>query len=52
MFSALFDMTDEYERSPIEERRLWRDKLRNRLLNMSVKPLEDNVIEKSAKFIR
>jgi hypothetical protein len=49
IFSELFDMKTEYEQSPIEERRLWREKMRNRFMN---KQLENNIIEKSVKFIR
>ncbi len=49
IFSELFDMKTEYEQSPNEERRLWREKMRNRFMN---KQLENNIIEKSVKFIR
>lgn len=52
MISALFNMTTEYEQSTIEERQLWREKLRNRFINISDKLSENNIIEKSAKFIR
>jgi hypothetical protein len=45
-------MKNEYEQSPIEERQLWREKLRNRFMNVSDNQLEENIIEKSAKFIR
>lgn len=45
-------MKDEYEQSRTEERELWREKLRNRLMNISEKQIESNIIEKSAKFIR
>ncbi|CAF5139109.1 unnamed protein product, partial [Rotaria sp. Silwood1] len=48
----LFNMKNEYEQSPIEKRRLWRDKLRNQFVNISDKEFENNIIEKSAKFIR
>ena len=52
MISSLFDMKKEYEQSPIEERQSWREKLRNRFMNPSDNQLEENIIEKSAKFIR
>ncbi len=45
-------MKTEYEQSKIEERKLWREKLRNRLINISDTQFENNIIEKSAKFIR
>jgi len=45
-------MKNEYEQSSIEERQLWREKLRNRFMNISNQQLEDNIIEKSVKFIR
>lgn len=51
-FSELFGMKDEYEQSRTEERELWREKLRKRLINLSEKQIEDNIIEKPAKFIR
>jgi len=51
-FSELFNMKTEYEQSKIEERKLWREKLRNRLINISDTQFENNIIEKSAKFIR
>ena len=50
--SDLFGMKDEYEQSRTEERELWREKLRKRLINISEKQLEDNIIEKPAKFSR
>ncbi|CAF4133960.1 unnamed protein product [Rotaria sp. Silwood2] len=49
---ALFNMKNEYEQSPIEERQLWRDKLLNRFVNISNQQSENNIIEKPAKFIR
>jgi hypothetical protein len=47
-------MKNEYEQSSIEERQLWREKLRNRFMNnnSSNQQLENNIIEKSVKFIR
>jgi len=47
-------MKNEYEQSSIEERRLWREKLRNQFMNNnnSDQQLENNIIEKSVKFIR
>jgi hypothetical protein len=45
-------MKNEYEQSSIEERQLWREKLRNRFMNISNQQLENNIIEKSVKFIR
>jgi diacylglycerol kinase family enzyme len=52
--SNLFNMKNEYEQSSIEERQLWREKLRNRFMNnnSSNQQLENNIIEKSVKFIR
>ncbi|CAF1366507.1 unnamed protein product [Adineta steineri] len=48
----LFHMKDEYEQSMIGERQLWREKLRSRLMNTSNEDSENNIIEKSAKFVR
>ncbi|CAF1303736.1 unnamed protein product [Adineta steineri] len=48
----LFHMKDEYEQSMIGERQLWREKLRSRLMNVSNEESENNIIEKSAKFVR
>ena len=45
-------MEKDYERSPIGERQLWREKLRNQLMNLSNRQTENNIIEKSAKFVR
>jgi hypothetical protein len=45
-------MKTDYEQSPIKERQIWREKLRNRFMNISDKQTENNIIEKSAKFIR
>jgi hypothetical protein len=45
-------MKTEYEQSPIEERQIWREKLRNRFINISDQQSENNIIEKSVKFIR
>jgi len=45
----LFNMKIEYEQSPIEERKMWKEKLRNQFMN---KQFENNIIEKSVKFIR
>ena len=45
-------MKTEYEQSQIEERKLWREKLRKRLINNSDQESENNIIEKSVKFIR
>jgi hypothetical protein len=42
-------MKIEYEQSPIEERKMWKEKLRNQFMN---KQFENNIIEKSVKFIR
>ncbi len=52
IFSELFNMKTEYEQSPIEERQIWREKLRNRFINISDQQSENNIIEKSVKFIR
>jgi len=48
----LFNMKNEYEQSSIEERQIWREKLRNRFMNISDQQSENNIIEKSVKFIR
>jgi hypothetical protein len=45
-------MKNDYEQSSIGERQIWREKLRSRFLNTSDKQAENNIIEKSAKFIR
>jgi hypothetical protein len=45
-------MKTEYEQSQTEERKLWREKLRKRLMNTSDPESENNIIEKSAKFVR
>ena len=45
-------MKTDYKQSPIEERKIWREKLRNLFMNISDKQTENNIIEKSAKFIR
>lgn len=45
-------MKNEYEQSSIEERQLCREKLRNRFMNISDQQSENNIIEKSVKFIR
>jgi len=52
IFSELFNMKTEYEQSPIEERKTWREKIRNRFINISDQQSENNIIEKSVKFIR
>ncbi|CAF2033922.1 unnamed protein product [Rotaria magnacalcarata] len=49
---TLFDMKNEYEQSPLEERRLWREKLRNQFIAKLDEESENNIIEKSAKYIR
>lgn len=51
VFSNLFNMKNEYEQSPIEERQIWREKLINRFMN-TLDQQGDNIIEKSVKFIR
>ncbi|CAF0720675.1 unnamed protein product [Adineta ricciae] len=48
----LFGMKNDYEQQSDEQRQMWREKLRNRLMNISDKPSESDIIEKSAKFVR
>lgn len=48
----LFNMRTEYEQTPNEERKLWRDKLQQSFINISNQQNQSNLIEKSVKFIR
>lgn len=45
-------MKNEYEQSPIEERRMWREKQRNKLIAKLNEQVEKGIIEKSVKFVR
>ena len=45
-------MKNEYEQSPIEQRQIYREKLQNGFINISDQQLENNIIEKSVKFVR
>lgn len=52
LFSNLFQMKPEYDQTPNEERKVWRDNLQKKFVDSPDELNATNLIEKSVKFIR